>query len=578
MHMQIQEQIELQEPAVQRLSTFVAVLNPSEGGSKRRKSDAFIQLELMLRSLGDRWAAICDWAEKRAKALDGIVELLEQYQTSSGHLTYWLQNRHAEMQKFRSVHHLESEAEIDEQKFLIRKMEQDLSSEHPAFVELSRQSTELAERFRQGGNDLALENIHKQLSLITQDWENIVTRLEEQWEMLIRTGKTIPEKSRRSSSTQRDSTKNGKSDKPRKNSTSSSDVPERKQSSEKSKNGSTSTSPRPAGDELLPEKRAPDEKSIVSDFLREVDELENRIQPLIRWCQLVGDENQALRQRTAMCSSKLEEIRELEVERSVSHLQVRLEQIHKHISDVGNLHAVNERHDKFMHRWSLVVDKISKMIASLSSPTKRLSREQLLSNRMEPRNESEAILDRISDWLRSANKTLDELQQIETNADRKKRVVQIAQQLGEHQTHVSYIRRNAARSEPKLLDQISSIEEKFQQLLLKIEQLHQSPKITIQFSADSLKTKPETSISQTAPKSPPIENLVTEAEELKQKLITEQQKILHEHEISLERTKQVLQDSEAEQWIEWLKRIEVKKAKGYYQAKSLILGTTNPNR
>lgn len=71
---------------------------------------------------------------------------------------------------------------MNEQKRLIHEMDKTLEQEHPKFLELSKLCNDLVQRF-DSENMPAAARIRKQFDSVTQNWENIVTRLEEQSQM-----------------------------------------------------------------------------------------------------------------------------------------------------------------------------------------------------------------------------------------------------------------------------------------------------------------------------------------------------------------------------------------------------------
>lgn len=87
------------------------------------------------------------------------------------------------MTRLRSVHHLESDQEIEEQKKLIHEMDEILGKEHSKFMELSKLCNDLVQRF-DSENMPAAARIRKQFDSLSQNWENIVTRLEEHSQMV----------------------------------------------------------------------------------------------------------------------------------------------------------------------------------------------------------------------------------------------------------------------------------------------------------------------------------------------------------------------------------------------------------
>lgn len=46
---------------------------------QNREHFEHFELESILQSIGERWSSVCDWAEKRTKALDGIVRIFWKF-------------------------------------------------------------------------------------------------------------------------------------------------------------------------------------------------------------------------------------------------------------------------------------------------------------------------------------------------------------------------------------------------------------------------------------------------------------------------------------------------------------------
>jgi hypothetical protein len=66
---------------------------------------------------------------------------------------------------------------------LIQEMDATLEKEHSKFMELSQLCNDLVRRF-DSENMPAAARIRKQFDALSQNWENIVTRLEEQSQMV----------------------------------------------------------------------------------------------------------------------------------------------------------------------------------------------------------------------------------------------------------------------------------------------------------------------------------------------------------------------------------------------------------
>lgn len=182
-HTRIQEQIDNQQSNIQRLSSFIAIVNEQKEDSKN-DGEEVEQLETLLQSVGKRWSDICEWAEQRARHLDGLSELLTHYNTSFEHLSEWLTQRQNELIQLQHVEKLETENDIIEQMRVLHKIESVLEMEHSSFVKLSQFCSELVQRFEQGKNLIMADKIRVKLDTITETWDNIVSQLEEHSQML----------------------------------------------------------------------------------------------------------------------------------------------------------------------------------------------------------------------------------------------------------------------------------------------------------------------------------------------------------------------------------------------------------
>uniref|UniRef100_A0A915DTR3 Dystrophin n=1 Tax=Ditylenchus dipsaci TaxID=166011 RepID=A0A915DTR3_9BILA len=438
-HTVIQNQIDVQQPSVQRLAAFIAIVGGGDHAADQSSMDqeergeeenSAAQLEQMLQSIGERWMSLCEWAERRATALDGLLELLENYNQAYGHLSGWLEQRQNELQQLRSAHHLEKEEEIVEQMHLLHKMESSLESEHSSFVQLSQLCSELVQRYEQNKSGAAANKIRLQLDTITQTWDNIVTRLEEHSQMLVRTGKTrLGAKSGGDSDQARPSQITTTTP----SSSSTEDKPV-EQPGEVLARPETAKSP-----EQTPEE-SKKQQQIVEEFVQKVAALEREIQPLVLWTEgfVISTKKEDVRHMVHACQRQLKEIKQ--VEPCVTQLQVELERIHNRATmNSRQLRQINETFDRFMRGWSKVVSKISESLNALSKPTGSGSDE----------GETEIILARLAGWLKSANQVVDELSKL-TPEEAAKRLAQISQQLDEHQRKsIDYLKKRQQKRMPK---------------------------------------------------------------------------------------------------------------------------------
>lgn len=271
-HAQIQEQIDIQQPSIQRLSSFIAVVD--EPKDDNNSSEEVEQLEALLQSVGKRWAEICEWAEQRARHLDGLSELLTHYNTSFQHLSEWLTQRQNELIRLQHVDTLETEDDVVEQMQILHKIESLLESEHSSFVKLSQFCSELVQRFEQGKNLIMADKIRVKLDTITETWDNIVSRLEEHSQLLVRTGKAKLGNLGKSSENNSKQSQNKKclTDKIDSLTSSDSDAKKQKEALMKSEKIDTKTSSSDS-----------EQAMVVTEFIERVKLLERSIKPLSDW-------------------------------------------------------------------------------------------------------------------------------------------------------------------------------------------------------------------------------------------------------------------------------------------------------
>lgn len=182
-HSHIQDQIDNQQPNIHLLSSFIAIVN--EKKECENSNENIEELETLLQSVSKRWSNICEWAEQRARHLDGLPELIINYNTSFEHLSEWLTQRQNDLMQLENIENLETENNFIERINILHKIELALETEHSSFVKLSQFCSELVQRFEQGKNLIMANKIRKRLDKITEIWDNIVFRLEEHSQMLV---------------------------------------------------------------------------------------------------------------------------------------------------------------------------------------------------------------------------------------------------------------------------------------------------------------------------------------------------------------------------------------------------------
>lgn len=134
-HSRLQSKIHDFQDTINDLSSFVAVVDDVDSSEERIGA-----LEQRLQSIGDRWRAICEWAEVRATQLDGLAELCAHTNEVFEMLNEWLKEREHELLGLKSAHHLEDSQQVAEQIRKLQHAETALEAEHSSFVKLSQLS------------------------------------------------------------------------------------------------------------------------------------------------------------------------------------------------------------------------------------------------------------------------------------------------------------------------------------------------------------------------------------------------------------------------------------------------------
>uniref|UniRef100_A0A1I7ZWA7 Calponin-homology (CH) domain-containing protein n=1 Tax=Steinernema glaseri TaxID=37863 RepID=A0A1I7ZWA7_9BILA len=418
-HAALQERIDSQQNAIQKLSTFVAVVDECEQTSEREYED----LEKLLQMVGQRWMSICEWAEMRAKQLDGLVELLKEYEDTHEHLNHWLNEREEDLGLLRSAKHLETDEELIQQMGIMHRIEALLEQEHNQFVRLSQISTTLYDRY-QTTNGLAATRVKQALETVTQRWDNIVTRLEEYSQMLVRTGKANLTDLERPESTTDEET-------------------ERRLPSVQFAEPPVAASTNEEDD---------DERDPVKSFSKHVKALEAEIEPLYTWTTsfVVSENPEDMRKMIQVCQKRLREIKSEEVR--VNAVQLELEDLHDLGLDAQKLGAANDAFDRFMKKWSRIVTKISESLNSLSKKNEEIE-------------ENMDIAQKIGEWLQSANGVIGELEKI-SRQEREKRLASMREQLTVQQRNIEFLRRNHHDS-----DQLAELEAQMTEIVERMDSL-----------------------------------------------------------------------------------------------------------
>uniref|UniRef100_A0A1I7SAC8 Dystrophin n=1 Tax=Bursaphelenchus xylophilus TaxID=6326 RepID=A0A1I7SAC8_BURXY len=328
-HTVFEEQIEKQQQAIKKLASYMAVVS-----DESVDDDDYVKIESLLKEVGERWDRICSWTEKRAQNLDGICDLLKEYDKKFTHLSAWLTARQEELVRLRSAHHLTTTEEVEEQKKLIKEMDEALQKEHPSFVELSRLSTELRNRYKLENQEFT-EKIIKDFDSVTQRWENIVSRLEEHSQMLNRV-KLNP----RTVSSQSDSSAQGES---------SREEGEARLSTEES-------------DEIPRQPAAHSEETIniVELFIEKTKQFEASLKPLAE--RLKQLKNPTKQQFTVIADEFKTQLAQVE------ELDALAEKVHQSSMNQAELHAVNENHERAMMFYGKLVNEFTERIKYMQNP------------------------------------------------------------------------------------------------------------------------------------------------------------------------------------------------------------------
>ncbi|CAJ0577572.1 unnamed protein product, partial [Mesorhabditis spiculigera] len=289
-------------------SSFVAVVDEAEAENGEM---SVTQLENTLRSVGQRWEAICTWAETRAQHLDGLSELISTADDTFDKLHTWIEEREKHLMRLKSAHHLEGPDEVAEQVELLQQAEAALEAEHPSFVKASQLSCELVARLEGKAGEEGQKSLDR------------------------------PEKKRKVASEE-------------------SEPPKKAKEAEEAQ----------AEAEHLAEPAEEDKETaaeVLKKFVEHVERVGAEMRPLHEWCQ-----NFSLSRRPAearkmiqVCQGKLVEIKEQEGR--VNRLQLEMERIHRNPTlSAKQLKTANDAFAEFAKDWAEIVTKISEALNVLS--------------------------------------------------------------------------------------------------------------------------------------------------------------------------------------------------------------------
>ncbi|CAJ0960470.1 unnamed protein product, partial [Mesorhabditis belari] len=397
-HARLQKRIADFEPTVAQLSSFVAVVD--EGETESDMSVA--QLETTLRTVGQRWEGICLWAETRAQHLDGLAELFDTADEVFSRLNAWLKEREHELLGLKSAHHLDEREQVAEQVRLLQQAEASLEAEHSSFVRASQLSCELVARL-DTGNGAAANEVRRRLDTLTQRWDNLVTRIEEHSNTLVKSGKAGLKKPDLSIETPIE-------------------TPIQAESEEKKRIEETDTE-----NVKYPEEETLNQ-DIVDRFLAHVERVSTEMRPLSDWCHAftLSKRPTEARKMIALCQGKLVEIKEQEAK--VNHLQLEMERIHmnKDLS-AGQLKAANDAFAHFAKDWAEIVTKISEALNVLSGHSD---------------GDEEGVVARgIEQWMEGCERVLNEMQKASIS-ERALRAKKLKEQWDTQNSNLNFIQKD----------------------------------------------------------------------------------------------------------------------------------------
>ncbi|EYC37035.1 hypothetical protein Y032_0832g2586 [Ancylostoma ceylanicum] len=397
------------------ISCFRTNVQVDEGESSDERVGA---LELSLHSIGERWRAICEWAEVRASQLDGLAELCAQTTEVFNTLCEWLKQREHELLGLKSAHHLEEPEQVAEQVRKLQRAEAALEAEHGSFVRLSQLSCELVARLEKG-NGAAANEVRRRLDTVTQRWDNLVARIEEHSRTLVQSGKADVRQFLAATGAQPGPSaieQKVKADRVVKPTESSLKVTTMEAAAADTGETTTDTEPEEATHQ------------IVERFLRHVEKLTAEMEPLQAWTSTfsVSRKPDQVRKMISICQEKLMEIKDQEAK--VNRLQLELE--HMHLSadlTPAHLKRANDAFEKFAKGWARIVTKISEAMNVLTGHDEA--------------DEEQVVAKGIEQWIEGCDKVLTELMRT-TKEERAKRLEKLEQQLETQQGNLTFIEKD----------------------------------------------------------------------------------------------------------------------------------------
>lgn len=412
-HTRLQSKIHAYQDTINDLSSFVAVVDEGESSDERVGV-----LEQRLQSIGERWKAVCEWAEVRATQLDGLAELCAHTMEVFETLSDWLKGREQELLGLKSAHHLEDPEQVTEQVRMLQHAEAALENEHSSFVRLSQLSCELVARLEKG-NGAAANDVRRRLDTVTQRWDNLVARIEEHSRILVQSGKadvrqlkaTAPPPAASSSSIEH-GVKADRFLKPNETSLKVTTL----EAIEAEPGETTSDTEEEAKNQL------------VERFLRHVAKLTAEMEPLRAWSSTftISKKPDQVRKMISVCQEKLIQIKDQEAK--VNRLQLELEHLHLSANlKSTQLKKANDAFEKFAKGWARIVTKISEAMNVLTGH--------------DDTDEESLVAKGIEQWIEGCDKVLTELSRL-PKEERVKRLSKLQQQLQTQDNNLSFIEKD----------------------------------------------------------------------------------------------------------------------------------------
>lgn len=426
-HKIIREKIENEQKIVQKLSTFLAVVDETE------TPFPYDEIEKVLNSIGERWMAICEWAENRARKLDDLPQLIQNYLKTYKNLSEWLNIRENEMAKLRPVSELKNEIEIFEQVECLQNLESALEAGHEDFISLSQLATEILSKFDDTSENNSAKLVREQIDEITQRWDTIVSNIDKYSCMLVKSGKADAKRPDKANSDEEDSsictTNKITAEESEPNDIVEMIKPSTVQFTSFEQVGSVINQ-----ENCSDEKNSAKNLSPVDIFISNLQRVSDDLQPLVDWAYTFDIRNYSddVRNIIEHCQNQLREIKNQESR--VNELHAELDRLHNLDIDSKQLHFANEKFEKFTKKWSIVVTKISDTLNSLSA------RESFINSR-DLNDENDRILVELQNFFDTANTIVINCAQISVN-EREVRLRKLNEQILAQNKNIAFLEAN----------------------------------------------------------------------------------------------------------------------------------------